>query len=207
MSLRAASSPTLIRTSMADSLAWMRTDARVRLIPFALVVAGCWALARPAWLGLAAGRLDVQLTFGVAGCAVTFGAATILQLILTRRVRGSLKVPARGDDAILQGGYYAVNATIEEAFFRGLLQGGLTAMAGPAVGIGVATPMYVLYHRLGGWRWADVLPVALVAVPLALAFWLLPGPPSLVGVIMVHFGATCGFLGPGPWLLRRLRLV
>ena len=26
-------------------------------------------------------------------------------------------------------------------------------------------------------------------------------------VILVHFGATCGFLGPGPWLLRRLRLL
>jgi membrane protease YdiL (CAAX protease family) len=207
MSSRAASPPTLIRTTMAESLGWMRTDLMIRLIPFGLVVLGVWTVARPAWLGLSAGRLQVQLAVGAAGCLLMFLAATALQLVLTRRTGRSLKVPAASDDALLQGAYYAANATIEEAFFRGLLQGGLTALAGPALGIVVATPTYVLYHRLGGWRWADVLPVAMVGVPLALAFWLLPGPPSLVGVIMVHFGATCGFLGPGPWLLRRLHLV
>jgi hypothetical protein len=44
-------------------------------------------------------------------------------------------------------------------------------------------------------------------VPLGLAFWLLPGPPSLLGVSIAHVGATCGFLGLGPYLLRRLRVV
>jgi hypothetical protein len=71
----------------------------------------------------------------------------------------------------------------------------------------VGTTLYVLYHRLGGWAWPDVLATALAGVPLALAFWLLPGPPSLLGVSLVHFGATCGFLGPGPWMLRRLGLI
>ena len=53
----------------------------------------------------------------------------------------------------------------------------------------------------------DVMATALVGVPAALAFWLLPGPPSLLGVTLVHIGATCGFLGPGPWLLRKLGLL
>src|SRR2546425_441678 len=36
---------------------------------------------------------------------------------------------------------------------------------------------------------------------------LLPGPPSLLGVSLAHIAATCGFLGPGPYLLQKMRLV
>jgi len=80
-------------------------------------------------------------------------------------------------------------------------------VAGPVAGILAATAAYVLYHRLGGWAWIDVAATALVGVPVALAFWLLPGPPSLLGITLVHAGATCGFLGPGPWLLRKLGVL
>jgi membrane protease YdiL (CAAX protease family) len=206
MSLR-AEQPVLVPTRTTESLAWMRFDVGVRLIPFALVVLLVWVTARPSWLGLTAGDVRVQLTFGLGGAVVMFAATSLGQLWITRRVRGTVKVPAHAEDLVLQGGYYLVNAAVEEAFFRGFLQGGLMILGGPALGLAVATPAYVLYHRLGGWSWTDVLAVALVGVPLALAFWLLPGPPSLVGVIIVHFGATCGFLGPGPWLLRRLGLL
>jgi membrane protease YdiL (CAAX protease family) len=199
--------PVLVPTSTTDSLSWMRLDATVRLLPFGLVVLMVWVAARPTWLGLTAGDGRAQLTFGLAGAVVMFLAASLGQLLITRRFRGTVKVPADADDLVLQGGYYLVNAAAEEAFFRGLLQGGLTALAGPGVGLLVATPLFVLYHRLGGWAWTDVLATAMVAVPVALGFWLLPGPPSLLGVTIVHFGATCGFLGPGPWLLRRLNLL
>src|SRR5207237_1701454 len=57
------------------------------------------------------------------------------------------------------------------------------------------------------WTWPDTLATALVGVPLGLAFWLLPGPPSLLGVSLAHIAATCGFLGPGPYLLQKMRLV
>ena len=197
----------LVRTRIGDSLTWMRLDAGVRLLPFGLVVAAVWLAARPRWLGFTAGDARVQLAFGVGGALVMFATTSFGQLWITRRVRGTVKVPADADDVVLQTGYYVVNAAVEEAFFRGLLQGGLTALAGPAVGLLLATPAYVLYHRLGGWRWTDVLATALVGLPLGLAFWLLPGPPSLLGVTIAHFGATCGFLGPGPWLLRRLNLL
>ena len=206
MSLQ-AEQPVLVRTRTADSLAWMRFDAGARLVPFGLLVLLVWLAGRPSWLGLGVGDARVQLAFGLAGGAVMFVAAALGQLLITRRVRGTVKVPSDTEDLVLQGSYYLVNATAEEAFFRGLLQGGLTALGGPALGLLVATPAYVLYHRLGGWAWTDVLVTALVGVPVALAFWLLPGPPSLLGVILVHFGATCGFLGPGPWLLRRLDLL
>ena len=71
----------------------------------------------------------------------------------------------------------------------------------------VAVPEENLFPKPRGWSWTDVLATALVGVPVALAFFLLPGPPSLLGVVLVHFGATCGFLGPGPWLLRQLKLL
>jgi hypothetical protein len=196
----------LVATRAADSLAWMRTDVAIRLAPFTVLVAMVAGVWHPIWLGLGPGWLDVQLAFGVPGALVFFGAATLLQLAMTR-ARGSVRVPAHRADMALQGGYYLLNAPIEEAVFRGLIQGGLTVLAGPAAGMVAGTAAYVLYHRLGGWAWMDVLATALVGVPVALAFWLLPGPPSLVGVTLVHIGATCGFLGPGPWLLRQLGLL
>jgi membrane protease YdiL (CAAX protease family) len=122
------------------------------------------------------------------------------------RRRGSLAIPD-GRDAALQAAYYVVNGLLEEGFFRGLLQGGIGVLAGPLAGFVAGTAMYVVYHRLGRWPWPDVLATALVGVPLGLAFWLLPGPPSLLGVSIAHIGATCGYLGVGPYLLHRLRLL
>ena len=172
----------------------------------AACVSAVWLTAHPSWLGFSVGLAGAQLAFGIAGVVVFLVAAGLLQLAMTVR-RGSLRVPASGGDLALQAGYYILNAPIEEAFFRGLVQGGLTALAGPAAGIAVGTSLYVLYHRLGRWSWIDVTATSLVGVPMAFAFLLLPGPPSLLGVSLAHAGATCGFLGPGPWLLRRLGLL
>lgn len=184
----------------------MRSDALVRLLPLAAAVGAVWLVARPSWLGVGPGWPGAQLAFGLTGFVLFFLAACGVQCAITRR-RGSLLVPASRSDAALQTGYYLINAPIEEAFFRGLVQGGLMALAGPVAGIAAGTSLYVLYHRLGRWGWMDVLATSLVGLPMALAFWLLPGPPSLLGVSLAHAGATCGFLGPGPWLLRRLGLL
>jgi membrane protease YdiL (CAAX protease family) len=135
-----------------------------------------------------------------------FVAATTVQLWLARR-RGALLVPANAGDAWFQAGFYTVNGPVEEAFFRGLMQGGLALLWGTPVAFAIATAAYVLYHKLGRWTWADTLATALVGIPLGLAFWLLPGPPSLIGVSLAHIAATCGFLGPGPYLLKKLRLI
>ena len=72
-------------------------------------------------MGLGVGDARVQLAFGLAGGAVMFVAAALGQLLITRRVRGTVKVPSDTEDLVLQGSYYLVNATAEEAFFRGLL--------------------------------------------------------------------------------------
>jgi membrane protease YdiL (CAAX protease family) len=185
----------------------MWSDVLIRLAPFTIAYAAAVAIFRhAAWLGLSWGDLPVQILFAVVAVPVMFVAAVAVQLALTRR-RGALSVPAGADDAWFQAAFYVVNGPIEEAFFRGLLQGGLSVLWGPPIGFAVATTVYVLYHRLGRWPWEDTIATAFVGIPMGLAFWLLPNPPSLLGVSLAHIAATCGFLGPGPYLLRRLRLV
>ena len=185
----------------------MRPDLLWRIGPFAAACAIAYQVAsRPGWFGLTAGRLDVQLVFAAVGAPLLFVAAVVVQLWLTRR-RGVLSVPANARDAWFQAGYYGVNGPVEEAFFRGLAQGGLGVLWGPFAGFAIATTVYVLYHKLGRWTWPDTFATALLGVPLGLAFWLLPGPPSLLGISIAHIACTCGFLGPGPYVLKKLGLV
>ena len=193
----------LTLSTPAHSLAWMRFDIAVRLLPFALAVGAVQLVWRPRWLGVSAGFAGVQLVFGLSLAAVMFVCALGLQLGLSR-LRGTLMVPGSAADAGLLAGFFLANGTLEEAFFRGLLQGGLGVLVGPWLGFAVGTSAYVLYHRLGSWTWLETAATALVGIPLGLAFWLLPGPPSLLGISIAHVGATCGFLGLGPYLLVRL---
>lgn len=201
------SSTRLVSTNIPDSWAWMRPDLLVRIVPFAGIYTVAYVLlSRPASFGISLGRPAVQLLFAVVAGPLMFAAAVAVQLWLTRR-RRVLSVPANGRDAWFQAGFYALNGPVEEAFFRGLVQGGLGVLWGSPVGFAIGTLLYVFYHRLGRWTWSDTFATALVGVPLGLAFWLLPGPPSLVGISIAHVAATCGFLGPGPYLLKRLNLV
>ena len=185
----------------------MRPDILVRLIPFTVAFAVAYfASGKGRWLGLSAGNAGVQLAFAAVAAPLMFTAAVVVQLWLTRR-RGALLVPADSADVWFQTAFYAVNGPVEEAFFRGLAQGGLGLVWGAPAAFALATAAYVLYHRLGRWTWPDTFATALVGVPLGLAFWLLPGPPSLLGVSLAHIAATCGFLGPGPYLLRKMHLL
>lgn len=185
----------------------MRSDLLVRIVPLVAAYAIVYELdSRRASLGLSFGRPAVQLVFAAVAAPLMFVAAIWIQLWLTRQ-RGALSVPANGRDAWFQAGFYTLNGPVEEAFFRGLVQGGLGALWGPPVGFAIGTTIYVLYHRLGRWTWSDTFATALVGVPLGLAFWLLPGPASLLGISIVHVGATCGFLGPGPYFLKKMGFV
>ncbi len=191
-------------TRIPDSWAWMWPDVLIRLIPFVLAYGIAYHFtSRANWLGLGLGDLHAQVVFAVIGAPLIFAAAVAVQDRLTAR-RRALRVPIGPGDASFQAAFYVVNGPIEEAFFRGLMQGGLGALWGSPVGFLIATVVYVLYHRLGAWDWPDTFATALLGVPVGLAYWLLPGPPSLLGVTIVHIAATCGFLGPGPYLLRKL---
>jgi membrane protease YdiL (CAAX protease family) len=197
----------LLLTRIPDSWVWIRWDLPGRLLPFAAAYAIAYRFTSGAgWLGFGLGNIRVQLVFAVIAAPLMFVAAVAVQHRLTLR-RGALSVPANGGDAWFQAAFYVLNGPIEEAFFRGLMQGGLGVAWGPVAGFAVATLIYVVYHRLGRWSWRDTVATALVGVPLGLAFWLLAGPTSLLGVSLAHIAATCGFLGPGPYLLRRIRLL
>lgn len=185
----------------------MWSDALLRLLPFALAYIAAYRLTSSApWLGLGLGSIRVQLVFAIVAMPVLFGAAVLVQIWLTRQ-RGVLSVPANGADAWFQAAFYVVNGPLEEAFFRGLMQGGLSVLWGWPAAFLVATTVYVLYHRLGQWTWRDTFATVLLGVPLGLAYALLPGPQSLLGVSLAHIAATCGFLGPGPYLLKKLNVV
>jgi len=199
--------PKLVLTRIPYSWTWMRFDLVVRLLPFAAAYTIAYRLTpRAGWLGLSTGDIGVQVLFAAVASPVLFVAASAVQLWLTRR-RGVLLVPAGPGDAWFQATYYTLNGPLEEACFRGLMQGGLAVLWGNPAGFAVATLVYVVYHRLGRWTWPDTLATALLGVPLGLAYWLLPGPPSLLGVSIVHIATTCGFLGPGPYLLKKLGLI
>lgn len=161
---------------------------------------------RPPWLGFALGNLGWQLGFAAVGAPILFILAMATQLFVTRR-RRFIRVPANAGDAGVQAAFYLFNGPIEEALFRGLIQGGLTmAVPWAPVGLIVGTSFYVLYHHLA-WPWLETATTLLIGLPMALAFALLPGPPSLLGVSIVHIAATCGFLGPGPYLLKKFGFV
>jgi membrane protease YdiL (CAAX protease family) len=197
----------LVLTDVPDSWAWMRFDLLIRIVPFVVAFAALYELdSHRAALGWSAGRAGIQLAFAALAAPVMFAAAVAIQLWLTRR-RGALSIPANTRDAWFQAGFYVINGPVEEAFFRGLVQGGLGVLLGMPAAFAIATTSYVLYHRLGRWPWPNTFATALVGVPLGLAFWLLPGPPSLLGVSIAHIAATCGFLGPGPYLLKKLGLL
>ena len=194
-------------TNIPDSWAWMRPDLLARVVPFVAAYATAYfVLSRPAAFGISLGRPGVQLLFAAVAAPLMFVSAVTVQLWLTRR-RGVLSVPANGRDAWFQASFYFINGPVEEAFFRGLVQGGLGVLWTSPIGFAIGTLLYVFYHRLGRWTWSDTFATALVGVPLGLAFWLLPGPPSLLGISIAHVAATCGFLGPGPYLLKKLNLV
>src|SRR5260370_22091494 len=180
----------VVLTRIPDSWRWARTDIAIRLVPFALVYEAAHRFSGAArWLGWSLGDLRAQLVFAAVGVPVMFAASTAVQLWLTRR-RGALTVPAGLDDAAFQAGFYVVNGPIEEAVFRGFVQGGLGAAWGAPVGFLIATAAYVLYHRLGQWSWAETFATALVGVPPGLACCLLPGRPSLPGAPPVPLAPT-----------------
>src|SRR5712691_10117051 len=123
--------PTRLRlTRIPDSWAWIQPDLLVRLGPFTLAFGiAYWVSGGAPWLGLGPGTLAVQLIFAAVATPLMFAAAVAVQLWLTRR-RGVLSVPAGPADAWFQAAFYAVNGPIEEAFFRGLVQGGLAVVGG-----------------------------------------------------------------------------
>jgi len=121
--------------------------------------------------------------------------------------------PTRNDQLFQSFFYLCINAPIEELFFRGFMLAAVTQWTG-WLGWGwlVSTAAYTLYHRLGKWNWRSVAGVGIAGIVFSLVYLLLPGPHSLLAVVIVHGFATSGFLSWGDealyqrWKHRQARL-
>lgn len=202
---RASARPVLF-THLRDSWHWIRVDVPLRLAPLLAIPLAFLLAGRPASaLGLVAPHLWRDLALGVLIGIPAFAIAAAFGEWLQRGL--ATRVVPDGPDLWLQSLYYvALNAPIEELFFRGLLQNGLALWwHEPVTAFAVATAVFTGYHLLGRWSRAATVGAGVAGVALGLLF-LIPQPPSLVLPVAVHAFITCGFLGPGPWLWWRLDL-
>lgn len=194
------------RSTAKDSWAWMRRDIVQRIIPFAAAgllytrfahrnkpgsALGHWRareLARDAALGVALG-------VPMAGIAAAYRAWAV----------PGYRLPTGADQALQSTYYLAVNAPVEELFWRASLQtlaiAGLSRLPGmrraaPTAGWAVTTAVFGLFHRLGQWNWRAIAGVTVAGGFFGALYQLAPRRSLLLPVI-VHGFATAGFLSWG----------
>ena len=185
----------------------MRLDILIRLIPLTLApLVFSWFTGAPLasfGLSLAHPLRDVLISvpLGMAGFAIAAAFANYLA-----RRSGRWFVPTM-PDLIVQSVYYlALNAPIEEWFFRGFLQGTLSRWwHAPAIAVIMATAIFGAYHFLDRWGWRPIVGATAAGLGLGLVYLWQPSPPSLLAPILVHAAITCGFLSLGPYVLYRWR--
>jgi membrane protease YdiL (CAAX protease family) len=187
----------------------MRLDLVIRLIPLAIVpVAIAWLIGTPlGTFGLTLAHPLRDLLIAIPAAVAGFAVAAAFAEYLARRRRRWF-VPD-GPDLALQSAYYVLlNAPIEEWFFRGFLQGGLSSwLKAPWLAVLLATTVFGGYHLLDRWGWRPVAGATVAGLALGLIYLWQPQPPSLLAPVLVHAAITCGFLGLGPYVLFRWRLA
>ena len=199
----------LYRTTVADSWRWMRLDLLVRLVPLTIVpLVFSWLTATPlAAMGLSLAHWIRDLMVAVPLAIAGFVIAASFAEYLARRSRRWF-VPDGRDLAVQVLYYLTLNAPVEEWFFRGFLQGGLTRWWNvPAAAVLVTTAVFGAYHFLDRWGWRPVVGATAAGLALGLIYLWQPQPPSLLAPTLVHAAITCGFLGLGPYLIFRWRLA
>ena len=185
----------------------MRLDILIRLIPLAVApLVFSWFTGMPlSSLGLSLTHplrdVLVSVPLGLTGFAIAAAFANYLA-----RRSGRWFVPTM-PDLIVQSVYYlALNAPIEEWFFRGFLQGTLSRWwHAPAIAVIMATAIFGAYHFLDRWGWRPVVGATAAGLGLGLIYLWQPSPPSLLAPTLVHAAITGGFLSLGPYLLYRWR--
>lgn len=199
----------LYRTTVADSWRWMRLDLLIRLIPLAIVPLVFSRLtATPLGsMGLTFSHAIRDLVVAVPLAIAGFVIAAAFAEYLARRSRRWF-VPDARDLAVQSLYYLALNAPVEEWFFRGFLQGGLSRWwNSPAAAVVVTTAVFGAYHFLDRWGWRPVVGATAAGLGLGLIYLWQPQPPSLLTPTLVHAAITCGFLSIGPYAIFRWRLA
>jgi len=196
------------RTTVADSWRWMRLDLLVRLVPLTIapLVVG-WLTGTPlASMGLTFAHplrdLVVAIPLALAGFVVAAGFAEYL----ARRNRRWF-VPDGRDLAVQSAYYLLLNAPVEEWFFRGFMQGGLSRWWNAPAAVLLTTVVFGAYHFLDRWGWRPVVGATAAGLALGLIYLWQPQPASLLAPTLVHAAITCGFLSLGPYAIFRWRLA
>jgi membrane protease YdiL (CAAX protease family) len=187
----------------------MRLDLAIRLIPLSIapLLVALLAGTGLGTFGLSFAHPGRELLLAVPAAVLGFIIAAGFSEYLSRRNHRWFVPDER--DLWLQIGYYILlNGPIEEWFFRGFLQGGLTAwLKVPALAILLATALFGGYHFLDRWGWRPVLGATAAGLALGLIYLWQPSPPSLLAPVIVHGAITCGFLGLGPYAVFRWRVA
>jgi uncharacterized protein len=198
------------RNTVADTWAWMWKDTLFRLVPFALATgvyarlsggAGAVGLTRAAWRRdlLAGAALGVPL----AGIAAGF----------RRWVSPGYRLPTAADQGLQSAFYLALNAPVEEVFWRGAVQtlaiqgvGRIPAVrrAAPAWGWLLTTAAFGAYHRLGNWSWRAIAGVTAAGGLFGGAYLATGKRRSILPAVVIHGCMTAGFLSWGDVALHLL---
>lgn len=202
------------KVSVAHSRAretWARVwpDTLRRLIPF-----GAAALAYARWrsegqrrVGQAARHPAQDFALGLAIGVPMMGVAAAFRAWAVPGYR----LPTAPDQALQTVYYVALNAPVEELFWRGMLQTEATERASKALGPGfrasaigwlAATAAFGIFHSFGGdWNWRAVAGATAAGGVFGLTYALQREPRSIWPSVIVHGLTTCGFFNLGDLLL------
>lgn len=151
------------------------------------------------FLGLTLAYVPLHL---IVGLSVGIGMAAFAAFYRMYVVGTGFRKPTAGDQCIQTFFYLFINGPVEELFFRGFLLAVVTQWTHSLfLGWLVSTVVYTLYHRLGKWNWRSVGGVGLAGLVFSLIYLFLPGPRSLLAVIIIHGFTTSGFLSWGDEIL------
>jgi hypothetical protein len=206
--------PPVPRSTVRDTWRWVWKDTAFRLVPFAgatAVYAALWG-GGAAGVGLVAPTWPRDLLLGAAiGVPLAVAAAAFRGWVAPY-----YRLPTPADQAFQTAFYLALNAPVEELFWRGMLQtlavrgaGLLVGAGGVAGGMGWAltTAVFGVYHRLGNWSWRSIAGVTAAGGIFGLAYLLQPAPRDIWLPTIIHGLATAGFLSWGDaalyWRSRR----
>jgi membrane protease YdiL (CAAX protease family) len=200
----------VLRNTVADTWAWMWKDTLFRLVPFALAAGvyarlsggvGAVGITRAAWRRdlLVSAALGVPL----AGVAAGFRGW----------VSPGYRLPTAADQGLQSAFFLALNAPVEEVFWRGAVQtlaiqgiGRIPTMrrAAPAWGWLLTTAAFGAYHRLGNWSWRAIAGVTAAGGLFGGAYLATGKRHSILPAVVIHGCMTAGFLSWGDVALHLL---
>ena len=153
----------------------------------------------PAAVGLTAAHLRRDLALGAAVGVPMAGAAVAFRGWAVPGYRAH----TLADHALQAGFFMAVNAPVEEVFWRGTVQTlaiqGAERIAGPGARSSVArwalaTLGFGAFHAIGGnWPWRAVAGATAAGAVFGLVYLLQPRPRSILPSILVHGLAGAAF--------------